>query len=174
MENNLRHFWTIQPAAVYEHMKVASPVYVDPDRLPYGGYIPECYQKLATHLETTSSCFTGKLPWWLYSEKPDLRYYRHTRPWGEKEVRIELALPENRYFEFSLKRWNRVRSGRASVEVLSRRMYRSPNDELIAVTESLAVCDVKKIRFFVGTNKLFRLIQDRRKGLELELSLARV
>ena len=160
-------------------MKVASPVYVDPHRLPYGGYIPQCYQKLASHLETTSSHFTGKLPWWLYSEKPDLRYYRHTRPWREKEVRLELALPVDRYFEFSLKRWNRVRSGRASVEVLSRRKYSIPNDELIAVTECLAICHVKKVHFFVGTDKLFRLIQDRRKGLqideeELELALARV
>lgn len=173
-----RIFWTIQPSVVFEKMKRGSPVYVEPDQLPYGGHIPESYLSLATYLKRTMNDYSGKLPWWLYSEKPDLRTYRHTRSYGKREVRIELTLPRNRYAEFSLKLWNSVYSGRKTVEALFQQNSIDRNSELIAVTETLSIDDVKKVHHFVGTNRLLRLLQDRREGLiidedELKRVLAR-
>lgn len=98
--------WTIHPARVWERLQNEAELRVDSKRLPYGE-APRSYRWLADQLIRRLPGYPGTLPWWAYTEKPDLRSFRFLRPIG-KEVRIELELDASEFLVLPSWAWHRV------------------------------------------------------------------
>jgi hypothetical protein len=97
--------WTVQPLAVWERLQHDGTVLVDEAAV---GYVPEAYGWLARQLRERVPAYPGTLPWWVYREKPDLRWVRHRRPAGQREVRIELEPEAASFVSFPVWAWNTV------------------------------------------------------------------
>lgn len=152
-----RTFWTIQPLSVLGQIREDEIAFADPGRLPYGGFIPESYRWLNGQLRKRIPGYSALLPWWLYCEKPDLRYFRHTRPFGVREVRIELVLPAGSFVTFSVRRWTRYFSDPNPQDSWSQLFDTKPiaaSDEEVGVTGRLLLEHITQVDHFVGTNKL--------------------
>ena len=84
--------WTVQPLVVWERLKEGGTLCVDSVCYPDDGYVPWQYQWMACQLKERMPGGRGELPWWAYCQKPDLRWVRHRRPFGQPQVRIELEM----------------------------------------------------------------------------------
>jgi hypothetical protein len=102
----MARIWTIQPAEVWEHLRDKRSVYVQDDR--YRGYIPPAYRWLQHRLAGRLSGFSGRLPWWAYCRKPDLRCHRHLRPKSTSQVRLELEISDESFVRFPCWAWHQV------------------------------------------------------------------
>lgn len=102
--------WTIQPGLVWARLKLQGFLYVDPIlRVPNS--IPDeelslPWRWLTSELSHRVPGSTGRLPWWSWTHKPDLRTYRH-RHYG-LHVRLELELEEQKILEFPSWAWHRI------------------------------------------------------------------
>lgn len=101
-------FWTVQPSEVWETLQRDGVCLVEPKRLLC---VPEAYTWLVGQLKRRLPGYEGRLPWWLYCERPDLRWVRWSRPQGEIEVRLELELPAERVHTMLIKDWHKVYGG---------------------------------------------------------------
>jgi hypothetical protein len=119
--------WTIQPLEVWELLKQHGQLQVDEARLPYGGYVPDMYLWLTRQLSVRLPGYPGTLPWWAYCRKPHLRCFRHHRPFGQPEVRIELEPRQDDYLTYPIWAWDVVHSCR----------YLAPEPECAAWTAAL-------------------------------------
>jgi hypothetical protein len=119
--------WTIQPLEVWEQLRQSARVRVDEARLPYGGYVPEAYRWLTRQLAARLPDYPGTVPWWAYCRKPDLRLFRHHRPAGQPEVRLELEPRPGDYLTYPIWAWDGVHSCR----------YLAPEPERAAWTAAL-------------------------------------
>ncbi len=109
MEKALRRpLWTIQPLAIWEQLCRAGQVFVDPARVNPERWIHPQYSWLVWQLRTRISNSRGALPWWAYCERPDLRWVRHSRPSGSREVRIEFLPPPGAFVTFPCWAWHVV------------------------------------------------------------------
>jgi hypothetical protein len=97
--------WTIQPHEVWELLQQRGSLRVDEARLKY---VPDCYRWLTGQLQRRVPGYPGTLPWWCYCEKPDLRWLRHRRPRGSREVRMELEAADSTFLTFSRWAWDIV------------------------------------------------------------------
>lgn len=100
--------WTIQPEGVWEKLQQVGVLHVDPEQLPYSCYVPPSYTWLTRQLRRRVSGWEGGLPWWVYCERPDLRQFRHYRPWGSREVRLEIEPSTSISVTFPVWAWNLV------------------------------------------------------------------
>jgi len=102
--------WTIQPRAVWQQIEADGFADVDPLTDPgwYADSTPPEYLWLVRQLKSRIAGYCGRLPWWCYCEKPDLRLYRHTRPAGSREVRLELEIDDASAAAFPGWAWNEV------------------------------------------------------------------
>src|SRR5438552_1195105 len=106
--------WTIQPRAVWEQVQRDGVAWVDERRIgedgPYGGcadfagYVPDAYRWLTNFLRQQRPGWEGRLPWWCYTKKPDLRWHRHSGCAGPY-VRIELEVPRDECVAFPCWAW---------------------------------------------------------------------
>ncbi len=104
----MRRYWTEQPASVWMQIREAGVARVVRRRMVH---VPEAYRWLAARLRDTIPGYSGRLPWWLYCDKPDLRHFRWTVPWGAKRVQIEIEVARDRVFEMPCWAWNEVYCG---------------------------------------------------------------
>lgn len=111
LKPHLVKVWTIQPLEVWEQVDQLGLLAVDAARLPYDGYVPWQYEWLAKQLQERLPGYCGSLPWWSYGACPDLRQYRHSRPRGQREVRMEILLPSEEIFSMPCWAWDTVYSG---------------------------------------------------------------
>src|SRR5262245_44478711 len=81
--------WTVQPLAVWERLEANCRGIADPFRANPDGWAHPRYSWLAWQLRARITGSRGHLPWWAYCAPPDLRWVRHSRPAGSREVRIE-------------------------------------------------------------------------------------
>ena len=102
--------WTVHPLVVWERLKDAGTLSVDP-AFHRNGYLPWQYQWLAGQMRERVPGYRGGLPWFAYCEKPDLRWVRHSRPVNEPQVRIEVELDPDRVLAFPLWAWDLVYCG---------------------------------------------------------------
>jgi hypothetical protein len=101
--------WTIQPVEVWQQLQQLGELRVDATRLPYSsGYVPESYYWLTRQLRKRVPNWDSDLPWWVYCERPDLRQFRHCRPWGSQEVRLEIEPAISLADTFPVWAWNQV------------------------------------------------------------------
>lgn len=109
----MRRLWTVQPLEVLEQVERDGVALVDPARAgpsrPRAAaefHTPEAYVWLTRQLQGRQPGWAGRLPWWCYPEKPDLRLHR----WHQKgpQVRLELLVPDTRVAEFPLWAWDLV------------------------------------------------------------------
>jgi Domain of unknown function (DUF3841) len=103
--------WTIQPFTVWEQLQQSGQLHVDEGRLPYDGFLPEAYRWLVRQLTQMLPGYPGTLPWWGYCAKPDLRLFRHHRPAGGREVRLELEVRDGNYLTLPVWAWHTVYTG---------------------------------------------------------------
>jgi hypothetical protein len=103
--------WTVRPLVVWEQLQQLCLLTVDETRLSTPGYVPDSYRWLALQLEHQLPEYPGSLPWWAYCEKPDLRWVRHSRPAGQREVRIELEPRPGTFLTFPCWAWHTVFCG---------------------------------------------------------------
>src|SRR5436190_21891526 len=94
--------WTVQPVIVWERLQSSGRIEVAHD------WVHPQYAWIARQLKSRIPGSRGRLPWWAYCKKPDLRWVRHTRPAGSLEVRIEFDAPPQSYQSFPCWAWNRV------------------------------------------------------------------
>lgn len=104
--------WTVQPLAVWERLRADGRAIVDPARLGPDGWVHPRYSWLAGQLRSRIATSRGRLPWWAYCERPDLRWVRHSRPHGSREVRIEFEPPNQAFVAFPCWAWHEVFAGR--------------------------------------------------------------
>lgn len=97
--------WTVQPLEVWEQLQRHGALRVDETRMEY---VPDCYRWLTSQLVQRIHGYPGTLPWWSYCEKPDLRWVRHGRPRGTRQVRIELEAADDSSLAFRLWAWDVV------------------------------------------------------------------
>jgi hypothetical protein len=102
--------WTVQPVLVQETLATAGHLLVDPLRVADGWIHPQ-YAWLAGQLRSRIAGSHGRLPWWAYCERPDLRGLRHTRPAGSREVLIEFEPPTRAFVTFPCWAWHEVFTG---------------------------------------------------------------
>jgi hypothetical protein len=100
--------WTIQSIAVWEQLQEHGMLRVDEHCDKYNGHIPPAYQWLCGQLQRRLPGYGGHLPWWAYCTKPDLRLYRHTRPYDQAEVRLELEPTPGSMMRFPCWAWHKV------------------------------------------------------------------
>ncbi len=105
--------WTIQPLEVWAELRSKGVVLVDESRIGMTEprVAPDCYHWLAGQLRRRRAGFDGHLPWWFYTERPDLRTFRHSFETGERHVRIEVSLPAARVFVMPCWAWHTVYCG---------------------------------------------------------------
>ena len=101
--------WTVQPLLVWERVQSQGVLHVDPEYTGYG--TPDSYLWLVEQLKKYQRGYSGRLPWWAYCQKPDLRWVRHHCPLGQIHVRLELELPRKKAFIFSRWAWDVVYCG---------------------------------------------------------------
>lgn len=80
---------------------------VDPDRMPCGP--ASAYFWLTRWLRERKPGWSGRLPWWCYPVKPDLRLHRWAR--RGPQVRLELLVEAERVESFPLWAWSEVFCG---------------------------------------------------------------
>jgi hypothetical protein len=100
--------WTVQPAAVWDQLRRDGRVCVDPTRVNAKGWVHPQYAWLARQLRRRIRGSDGRLPWFAYCTNPDLRWVRHSRPFGSREVRIEIEPPEGSFVAFPCWAWHAV------------------------------------------------------------------
>jgi hypothetical protein len=115
--------WTVQPVAVWEQLRADGHAVVDPARVNPEGWVHPRYAWLARELRARIAGRRGRLPWWAYCARPDLRWVRHSRPAGSHEVRIEFEAPDGTFADFPCWAWNEVFYG--SFLALSGTEYRA-------------------------------------------------
>jgi hypothetical protein len=103
--------WTVQPAIVWEQLQRHGRLRVDEARLGSGGYVPGAYRWLREQLTRRLPGYPAGLPRWAYCAKPDLRWVRHYRPAGQREVRLELEPAPGTFLTFPCWAWNEVYGG---------------------------------------------------------------
>lgn len=103
--------WTVQPEIVWEQIQRNGTLSVDESLIAENGYIPWQYRWLAEQLKKRLPDYCGDLPWWAYCEKPDLRWVRHYRPRGQRQVRIELEISQGEAFITPSWAWNTLYGG---------------------------------------------------------------
>jgi hypothetical protein len=103
--------WTVQPLVVWEQLEQLCLLSVDETRLSTLGYVPDSYRWLVQQLKQRLPEYPGTLPWWAYCEKPDLRWVRHRRPAGQREVRLELEPRPRTFLTFPRWAWDMVYCG---------------------------------------------------------------
>lgn len=100
--------WTVQPSEIWTRLQSEGLVYVDPFRINPEGWIHPPYEWLACQLRERIADSSGRLPWFAYCERPDLRWVRHSRPLGSQEVLIEFEPPDDALIAFPCWAWNDV------------------------------------------------------------------
>lgn len=100
--------WTIQPLEVWESLSAQHLLYVQPEKLKYGGYLPRSYKWLRQQLRKRMTGYLGHFPWWGYCRKPDLRQHRHVLRKGDRAVRLELEVDGEAVVTFPCWAWHRV------------------------------------------------------------------
>ncbi len=101
--------WTIHSETVLKGLRSAGVMQVCPSYY-HEHYVPWQYEWLAARLTERVAGYRGALPWWLYCEKPDLRWARHHRPGGEHQVLIEVETCPSAVFPCWA--WDVVHSGK--------------------------------------------------------------
>jgi hypothetical protein len=100
--------WTVQPVAVWELLQAEGRVFVDPAWMNPEGWIHPQYSWLAWQLRSRLAGSRGCLPWWAYCKRPDLRWVRHLRPQGAREVLIDFEAPAGAFVDFPCWAWQTV------------------------------------------------------------------
>jgi hypothetical protein len=103
--------WTVQPLVVWEQFQQQALLHVDETRTSTPGYVPDSYPWLAQQLKERLPQYPGTIPWWAYCEKPDLRWVRHRRHEGERQVRLELEPRAGTFLTYPLSAWDTVFCG---------------------------------------------------------------
>ncbi|MBX7106740.1 MAG: DUF3841 domain-containing protein [Gemmataceae bacterium] len=100
--------WTVHPVSVWEQVRDAGEVWVDPRQVNAEGWVHPQKQWLANRLPGRLAGATGQLPWFAYCSRPDLRWVRHTRPTGQVNVLIEFVPPPGHAFAMPCWAWHDV------------------------------------------------------------------
>ena len=100
--------WTVQPILVLERLRTEGSIYVDPYQINDVGWIHPQYRWLTWQLQWRIKDSRGHPPWWAYCKRPDLRWVRHSRPRGSREVLIEFEPPTDAFVSFPIWAWNDV------------------------------------------------------------------
>jgi hypothetical protein len=98
---------------VWDEARRQGVAWVDPSSRvdPKGcepGYVPPQYEWLTAQLVRRRGWTPGRLPWWAYCAKPDLRRCRHRPHMPRLQARLELELPPERAFVIPCWAWNAV------------------------------------------------------------------
>jgi hypothetical protein len=80
-------------------------------RLVNGGWDHPPYRWLARQMRLRGVGSGDRLPWFAYCDRPDLRWVRHTRPYGSPGVLIAFAPPPGTSLTFPCWAWHEVYCG---------------------------------------------------------------
>ena len=103
--------WTVRPSAVWQQIRTLGRVFVDPARVAPDGWVHPQSAWLARQLRMRLTGSQGRLSWWAYCTRPDLRGIRHLCPNGSREVLIEFEPPPGAAVVFPSWAWNVVFMG---------------------------------------------------------------
>jgi hypothetical protein len=99
--------WTLAEAAVWERLRAAGSLRVDPALISYPEWLPQ-YDWLRGQMARRLADYSGGYPWWAWAwPKPDLRETRHH--WGRRGdslVRLALAVPVADVLCFDFATWS--------------------------------------------------------------------
>ena len=99
--------WTIQPVSVWEKLREARTLWVDPTDPEFTHEFREAYDWMCRQMRQRLSEYEGHYPWWAYDYKLDLRSFRYQGTLGRR-VRLELALPPERVLFSAYGAWHFV------------------------------------------------------------------
>lgn len=103
--------WTVHPTPVWDELRTNGVVHVDPFRVNAEGWIHPQYAWLSFQLRHRINIPRGRLPWFAYCERPDLRSMRHFRPKDSQEVLIEFEPAAQSFVAFPVWAWSEVFCG---------------------------------------------------------------
>ena len=106
--------WTIQPPHVWEALRQYGTLLVDPAHPDFGGHEKSfglAYDWLRGQMQKRIPGYANHYPWWAYEHFLDLRFYRwHTGQFGQRRVRLELAVPKEKVLLSAYGDWHTVLS----------------------------------------------------------------
>jgi len=99
--------WTIQPLSVWERLREAGTLWVDPTDSEFSYEFREAYDWMCQQMRQRLPEYEGHYPSWAYDYKLDLRSFRYQGTLG-RQVRLELALPPERVLFSAYGAWHSV------------------------------------------------------------------
>ena len=99
--------WTIQPLDVWEKLREARTLWVDPTDPEFTHELRAEYDWMCRKMWSRLPEYGGHYPWWAYDYKLDLRSFRYQGILG-RQVRLELALPPERVLFSAYGAWHFV------------------------------------------------------------------
>ena len=109
---NTIRLWTFQPLDVCNGLLEQHTLYVNPTHPRFLADIDnfrDAYEWMREQMKERIPGYQGHYPWWAYDHFPDLRRYRwHTPPYGERLVRLELAIPSEQVILSGYDTWHWV------------------------------------------------------------------
>lgn len=104
--------WTIQPPHVWHTLREQGTLLVDPNHAEFAEHIDDyraAYDWMRQQMARRIPGYAGHYPWWAYEHFLDLRFYRwHTRPYGKRLIRLELAVPREQVLLSTYGEWHCV------------------------------------------------------------------
>ena len=99
--------WTIHPLPVWEKLREAGTLWVDPANEGFSQVLREDYDWMCRQMRLRLPEYEGHYPWWAYDYKLDLRSFRR-QVYGGRQVRLELAVPSERVLFSAYGAWHYV------------------------------------------------------------------
>lgn len=99
--------WTIQPLLVWEKLREARTLWVDPADEGFSQELREEYDWMRRQMHRRMPGYKGHYPWWAYDYNLDLRSFRY-QVYGGRQVRLELAVPSERVLFSAYGAWHCV------------------------------------------------------------------
>ena len=104
--------WTIQPPHVWDALQEQGTLLVDPAHSNFGGHEKSfglAYDWLRPQMQKRIPGYAGHYRWWAYEHFLDLRFYRwNIGEYGERLVRLELAVPQEKVLLSAYGAWHTV------------------------------------------------------------------
>ena len=105
--------WTVQRPYVWQALQEQGTLLVDPNHPQFADEravdMLAAYDWLREQMTRRIPGYTGHYPWWAYEHFLDLRFYRwHTPPYGQRLVRLELAVPKEQVLLSAYGAWHCV------------------------------------------------------------------
>jgi hypothetical protein len=108
---NTVQLWTVQELAVWDRLQRSKALHTNPDYI--NPVFMQAYEWMCRQMNRRLSGYGNHFPWWAWLRpKPDLRRYGRSKYPGDRQVRLQLAVPQDKVLLSDYMSWHAVLNGR--------------------------------------------------------------